>query len=235
MKLPRDAGIERILTRQAQLWESERVVQTPPDAPLRPNVALSQQPFAGGEELAARLAERLGWELYDRRLVDALHEDDILGKSVLESLDEHLLSFREDWIFHLFVPGHMPNAGYVRRLSELVFSIAMRGHAVFVGRGAGFIVPPRHRLAVLACRGFETRLRTYAQQRGKPLDAARRDLVRLDRERGDFIARSFHRHADDPAAHDLCLNLDTLGLDEAASIVVQALAARFPQLRHLAA
>lgn len=234
MKLPRDTGMERILTRQMQLWESERVVQPPPDAPVRPNVALSQRPFSGGEELAQRLAARLGWELYDRRLVDALHQDDALGKSVLESLDEHLLSFREDWIFHLFVPGHMPNAGYVRRLSELVFSIAMRGHSVFVGRGAGFIVPREHRLAVLVCRSFGTRLQAYMRGNEATPEEARRALTRLDRERADFVMRSFHRDADDPASHDVCVNLDTLGLQEAEIIVVQALAARFPRSRQTA-
>ena len=229
-KRPRDISIERILDRQMRLWESQRLQHPSEEAPVRPNITLSQRPYAGAEDLAERLAERLGWGLYDRQIVDALHRSDALGKSVLESLDEHLLSFREDWIYHLFVPGHTSNVGYVQRLSRLVFSIAMRGLAVFLGRGASFIVPSDHRLAVLVCRPLERRLETYVAEHGCAHEHARRELARLDRERYEFIAKSFHREVDDPAHYDLCLNLDSLGLEAAEAVVLQALMARFPRL-----
>jgi cytidylate kinase len=235
MKIPRDIHIERILDRQARLWESERVEHPPEEAPVRPNLTLSQRPYSGAEELAERLSVHLGWDLYDRRLVDALHENDALGKSVLEALDERLLSYREDWMYHLFVPGHTPAPGYVRRLSQLVFSIAMRGHAVFLGRGASFIVPREWRLAVLVTRPFESRIAAFVEKHGGGHEAARHELLRLDRERAEFVSRSFRRDADDPANHDLGVNLGTLGLDEAVAVVVQALSLRFPRaalLRH---
>jgi hypothetical protein len=54
-------------------------------------------------------------------------------------------------------------------------------------------------------------------------------LARLDRERHEFIWRSFHRVVDDPLGYDLCVNLDGLGLEAAASVVVEALQVRFPQ------
>lgn len=231
MKTPRDRRIEGILDRQARIWEDARVERPTGAGPaVRPNLTLSQRPHSGAEELARLVADRLGWELYDRRLVDTLHENDALGKSVLESLDEHLLSLREDWIYQLFVPGHTTVAGYVHRLSQLVFSIAMRGHNVFLGRGATFIVPRDWRLAVLVTRDQETRVRLYAEANGTTIDEARHGLARLDRVRVEFVSRSLHRHVDDPAVHDLCINLDRLGVDQAASLILQALSQRFPEL-----
>jgi cytidylate kinase len=229
MKTPRDRRVEDLLDRQARLWESEKIEHPPEGAPARPNLALAQRVFSGGLDLGTRIASRLGWEMFDREIVDALHQNDALGKRVLESLDERLLGFREDWIYHLFVPGHTPSTAYVHRLSKLVFSIAMRGHNVFVGRGASFILPREWRLAVLVTRDFESRLAYYQKLHGGTHAAARRELLRLDRIRAEFVSRSFHRGVEDPASYDLCINLDVLGPDAATEIVLHALAMRFPQ------
>ena len=228
MKTPRNRGFEGLLDRQARLWESARVEHPPEEAPVRPNLTLSERPFSGGRVLGLRIAERLGWHFYDRQIVDALHEDDALGKSVLEALDERLLGFREDWLYHLFVPGHTPTTAYVQRLSKLVFSIGMRGHNVFLGRGAAFILPRDWRLAVLLTRGAESRIAAWVQEHGASHHVARRELARYDRIRADFVSRGFHRNVDDPASYDLCINLDAMSIDEAADIVAGALAVRFP-------
>ena len=230
MKTPRDSRFEHILDRQARLWESGRTDYPHEQPAVRPNLTLSQPPCSGAEEVAERLAASLGWELYDRQIVEALHEDDALGKSVLESLDERLLGFREDWVYHLFVPGHTSATAYVHRLSQLIFSIAMRGHNVFLGRGATFIVPREWRVSVLVCRGLESRVARCSQASGLGRDAARHELARLDRIRAEFVSRGFHRAADDPATHDLCINLDAFGLDEAVELILAALSARFPSV-----
>jgi hypothetical protein len=228
MKTPRDSRIEQILDRQARLWERSRTAFPQKEPAVRPNVTLSQPPFSGAQEVAERLAAALGWELYDRQIVEALHEDDSLGKSVLESLDERLLGFREDWVFHLFVPGHTSATAYVHRLSQLIFSIAMRGHNVFLGRGATFIVPHAWRVSVLLTRGFEARATRCGQASGLGRDAARHELAKLDRMRAEFIARGFHKVADDPASHDLCIDLDSFGVEDTVTLILAGLAARFP-------
>lgn len=228
MGTARHGDFERLLDRQARLWESERVEHPTAEAPTRPNLAISNPAYSRGDQLACQIATRLGWEFYDRQIVEALHENDALGKSVLESLDERLLGFREDWVYHLFVPGHTPATAYIHRLSKLVFSIAMRGHNVFLGRGAGFIVPREWRLSVLVTESFDARLTTYETEHEVSHTAARQALLRLDRIRDEFIARSFHRTVTDPASHDVCVNLDTLGVDAAEEIVLRALEVRFP-------
>jgi hypothetical protein len=224
-----DGTIGRLLDRQAKLWETQRQ-PGPRDAETpRANLTLSSRPHSGARALAGRIAEICGWEVYDHQILDALHADDALGKSVLESLDERLLGYREDWLYHIFVPQHMPSPGYVHRLSQLVFSLAMQGRSIFVGRGSSFIVPCEHRLAVLVVRGFDARLEAWLHEHGSgSRTAARRALARLDRERGEFVWRSFHRAVDDPLVYDLCVNLDSLDTDAAARVVLEALRARYP-------
>ena len=228
MRTPRDSQFERILDRQARLWESEHIVHPPEEAATRPNLAISQPAYSRGPLLAQRIAERLGWELYDRQIVEALHENDALGKSVLESLDQRLLGFREDWAYHLFNPSHTPTTAYIQRLASLVFSIAMRGHNVFLGRGAAFIVPPEWRLSVLVTQSFDSRVDAYEKEHGVDHVPARQALLRLDRSRDEFISRSFHRSVNDPESHDLCVNLDSLSIETAEEIVLRALEVRFP-------
>lgn len=179
--------------------------------------------------MAQRVAELSGWEVFDRQILESLHESDALGRRVLDSLDERLLNYREDVLYHMFVPGHVSSTGYLHRLSRLVLSLAMRGQIVFVGRGAGFIVPAEYRVAVLVVRSFDSRLDRMLEQREETGRAqARRTLLRFDRERSDFVRRGFHREVNDPQAYDLCVNLDTLSVDAAAQTVLQALRSRFP-------
>lgn len=230
MKPIRTREIERLLDRQAKLWESSRARAPQEAATPRPNLALSQRPHSGARELAERVAQLVSWQIFDRQILDALHRNDELGKSVLESLDEHLLNYREDWLYHLFVPDHMSSPGYVQRLSRLLFCIAMQGRGIFIGRGSSFVIPEEHRLSVLVLRSFETRLARWQEEHpGRSVADARRGLARLDRERAEFIWRSFHRVVDDPLSYDLCLNLDSLGLQTAASVVAVALQDRFPE------
>ena len=230
MKPMRDREIDRLLDRQARLWETGHAPAPSEVSAPRPNLAFSQRPHSGVRQLAECVAQRVGWQIFDRQILEALHRSDDLGKSVLESLDERLLSYREDWIYHLFVPDHMSSPGYVQRLSRLLFSLAMRGRGIFIGRGSTFVIPQEHRLSVLVLRSFETRLARWQEDNpGHSPGEVRRSLARLDRERGEFVWRSFHRIVDDPLGYDLCVNLDGLELEAAASVVVEALGARFPQ------
>ena len=228
MKPMRDSTIEQLLDRQARLWESQQRA-TPKDvAPDRANVTVSGQPFSGARELADKVAEFVGWEVFDRQILEALNERDALGRRALGALDERLLNYREDLLYHMFVPDHVSSSGYLHRLSRLVLSLAIRGKIIFVGRGAGFIVPAEHRVAVLAVRSFDSRIVRMPQRGDSSPTKARRQLLRFDRERSDFVRRSFHREVNDPLAYDVCVNLDTLSLDVAARIVIECLRSRFP-------
>ena len=227
---PVDRAIGRILDRQARLWDRETPSTQPAVSTPRANLAFSQHPASGARELADHIAARLGWQVYDREILDALHENDELGKSVLESLDERLLGYREDWLYHLFVPAHMSSPGYIHRLSQLLFALAMRGRGIFVGRGASFVIPHPHRLAVLVVRGFDNRVERWQQTNPTwTTSDVRRALRRLDRVRGEFVWKSFHRVVDDPLGYDLCVNLDRMDIEAAARVIVAALQERFPQ------
>lgn len=229
MKPARNSTLEQLLDRQARLWESQQRSVTRDADWIPANVTLSGQPYAGARELAQRVAELSGWEVFDRQILETLHESDELGRRVLDSLDERLLNYREDLLYQMFVPDHVTSSGYLHKLSRLVLSLAVRGHSIFVGRGAGFIVPSEHRIAVLVVRTFESRLeRMQKQDGGRSRNEARRELLRIDRLRGDFVRRSFHREVNDSVAYDLSVNLDSLSLDGAAHVVLEALRSRFP-------
>ncbi len=225
----RDRQIERLLDRQARLWETKPTPSPVPASTPRANLAFSQLPGTGAMALAHRISAQIDWHVFDREILDALHASDELGKSVSEALDERLLEYREEWIYQFFVPDHESNPGHVHRLSRLLFSLAMRGRGIFVGRGAPFVIPEPHRLAILLVRSFDSRLALWRQQHPTSSQAeARRELLRQDRGRSEFIRRGFRRHVDDPVGYDLCINLDTNGVDDAAHIVIEALQRRFP-------
>src|SRR5947209_3142493 len=62
--------------------------------PLAFSIALSREAGARVSLVADKLAERLGWPVYDQELVQRIAEDMGLRTSLLESLDEK----RTNWV-----------------------------------------------------------------------------------------------------------------------------------------
>jgi cytidylate kinase len=77
---------------------------------------------------------------------------------------------------------------------------------------------------------LEYRARDYASHEGLSLDAARRVLTELDKERRLFVERQFHVRADDPCQFDLVLNVQTLGLEAARELITTAYRLKFGQI-----
>ena len=89
------------------------------------------------------VAERLGWTLYDARIIETIAGRMERPIEEVEALDELSPSVVQDWLLPLREEHWAPLEAYLDHLAKLVLSIGHGGDAVIVGRGAGFMIP-RH-------------------------------------------------------------------------------------------
>ena len=158
-------------------------------------ITISRQFGSGGRELGKRLAERLGWDYYDREIIDRLAgEQGLEPDYVKKTLANHgwhnmQLSYRNSFSSVLYDPGM--STGLLIREREILREIAALGSdCVIIGRDADVILEEHHPFRVFACADIEARLRRCMKHERKRPEAEQlserqvlRNIRRIDRNR----------------------------------------------------
>src|SRR5437867_8710865 len=106
-------NIEELIDRQMRLWELRQKLAGVggPVARLAlvhldqgPWITVSRQLGSGGAELAARLADRLGWQLYDHEILAAIARQEHITERLISDLDEHAVGQLNQMIAQLVHP-----------------------------------------------------------------------------------------------------------------------------------
>ncbi len=223
-------GVARFVERRMRNWELGRT-QTPSQSvseaaqTIHHYIAISRELGSEGEEVAACLAECLGWPKYDREILDYMAENEEVRRRLYEQLDER----QRTWLQQLLDPLEPlgPEAGvtreeYFRRLTRAVVAIGQKENAIFVGRGANFILPRSRGLSVRIVAPLQDRIARVMQREGLDKRAAGRRIDEVERKRGDFLVRHFGRHPYDPRRYDAMLNAGSLGVKDMCFLVRMA-------------
>lgn len=186
-------------------------------------VAISREAGAGGGEIGRCVGQRLGWEVYDRNLLDCIAEQFHLPRIMLDLVDET----RPNWVYNVLGTWMdrqiVPHEKYVACLGRIVLAAARRGPAVFVGRGVQFLLPRPEMLAVRIIASTKYRIRQIMERKGMSESDARRHVVEIDRARAEFAERFFHHDIADPHCYDLVVSAEQFGTDGAVQAILAAM------------
>lgn len=203
-------------------------------------VTISRMYGSGGSEVAERVAEALGWQLFDNAMIDAVTERSGLTRAEVTEQDERVPSMVERLASALSLgsPEIMPPVptGPMETTEERIVAVTRRvieeavqtGPAVFVGRGAQCLLAERADALHVFCYAPRGALRQYVMDKyGLRHDDAERKVADMNRRRDQYVKRHWNRNW---LAHDnyhLCVNTAWLGIDGAAKLVVDAARAQF--------
>lgn len=226
-----EAGILAAAERQMHAWAmaaqaDDRVVRSKADIPLTRrairHIAVSREAGAGGSEIALALGQQLGWEVFDKNLLDRVADRFHLSRLMLDLVDET----RGNWVYDVLGTWMdrkiVTHEKYFARLSRIVLAAARTEHAVFVGRGVQYLLPPDEVLAVRIVASPDYRLRKIMTRTGMSVYQARRWMLEMDEGRREFVERFFHHDIADPHYYHLVVNVERCGQESA---VMQILAA----------
>lgn len=201
-------------------------------------ITISRQYGSGGGEIAARLAQKLGWQLIDHEIVaQVAHELGITAEEV-ESRDERVegfisrvLSTFQHTAPAALVPAVVPpvspdfeEQAYREALHRVVETAANTGHAVIVGRaGQVLLAARRDVLHVRIVAPPKQRITYVARREGLDEATAQLRLQLKDRDRARYLQMQHHHNVDDPLLYDLVLNTSVLDLDSAVDLICLAL------------
>jgi hypothetical protein len=212
------------LARAQQHWETRRGDGSVPatGAPKAFSIAFSREAGTYGAAIARAVGDRLHWPVYDRELLQHIADDMGIRRTLLESLDEKQVSWLSDCMGGLFASASVNQAVYVRRLVELLLSLAGHGECVVVGRGATAVMPLATTLRVRVVAPREHRAEAVRREHGVSLKDATARVEATDRERNRFVADHFRIDPLDPTNYDLVVNADRFSTKECADLVIAA-------------
>ncbi len=192
------------------------------------NICISREAGAGASALAQLAGQGLGWKVYDEELVEAIAHRMASPIDEVRALDEQAPSMVQDWLLPLREEYYAPQEAYLDHLAKLIEAIGRAGESILVGRGAGFMLPRETTLSIRVIAPLKVRAQRLAERMGVSARTARRAAKDLDRRRAQFD-RTMHRaNSNDPHNFDLVLNTGSLGLEIAAEIVINTVAAGRP-------
>lgn len=196
-------------------------------------VTISREYGSGGGEIAARLAQRLGWQLVDHAIVERVAR--ALGTSQEEAQDERsegtlawlssVLQYAGPVYAAYVPPGIAPaDRAYREAVERIVLAAAAAGHAVIVGRGAQVLLTGRRDvLRVRIIAPLEQRLASVAQREEVDRRAAASRIRTVERRRAKYLERGYHRQPEDAHLYDLVLNTSSLDPASAVNVICLAL------------
>jgi CMP/dCMP kinase len=205
-----------------------------------PVITISRMYGSGGSEVAERVAQALGWALFDNAMIDAVAERSGLTVAEVSAQDERVPSMveRVAAALSLASPEMMPPvpSGPMETTEERIVAVTRRvieeamqiGPAVFVGRGAQCLLAERSDALHVFCFAPRSALRAYAIEKFKiGMAEADRRIADMNKQREHYVKRHWNRNWLAHENYHLCVNTAWLGLDGAADLVVEAARKQF--------
>ena len=194
-------------------------------------VCISRAWGAGGEEVGRLVAYRLGFFFVDEQIITRAAElggidpEAVVEEERRKPLFAGLLDYLTEGGAALAlapVPPvwDEPPSDAVRSfIREAVREVAERGKAVIVAHAASHAVGPgADVLRVLITASPETRAQRLADTEDDPV----KTIKQSDVARADYLKRFYGVREELPTHYDLVINTDTLSVDDAVALIVQA-------------
>ena len=229
------SDIEARISAHVQAWEKikplgeRRTLETYPFVAVSREFGCEALPLA--ERLTTILNERcrpsIPWVAYDRQLLDKVAQELNMQRDILESLDGK----RRDEMSELFdniINRKVADAVVVRKLAEVIRSLAVHGHAILVGRGSSLATQDlRNGLHVRLVAPRDWRVHKIASDRNISNREAEAIVDEGEKQRHHYIATFFLLDPQNSFHHDLIIDNSRFNLAQIAEIVFTALGARF--------
>lgn len=206
-----------------------------------PVITIAREFGAGGTQVGALLANRLGVEVVDRSLIDAVAGRLRVAPEEVEAEDEHPRAILDrllravtpinDVVGVPWDPSELETAdqhqAVVDLTAEVIREAARSRDAVIVGRGARFVVGDRpDAVHVFLCAPVDVRVRRIAARFLVDEAEAARRVHENDVRRTGYVREVHGRDWRDPHLYDLVVNTGRVEFATVADLVLLLGAAR---------
>ncbi|MBF0215270.1 MAG: cytidylate kinase-like family protein [Magnetococcales bacterium] len=202
-------------------YEADKSDQT--STLMKPLVTVSRYYGAAGSNASRLLAERLGVQLYDKELLNAIVNQTKEDKQLLASLDERVSGLVDDILHSFFSKKSITSEAYFRYMAKVILGIAPIG-GVIVGRAAHLLLPRKTTFRVRLEGSLEMCAKRIAKQKDIKYEKAVKLVEESNKERDKFERQVAKRFPRAEQGFDLILNTDRFSPEQTVPVIVAAMA-----------
>ncbi|MFH2036896.1 MAG: cytidylate kinase-like family protein [Candidatus Zixiibacteriota bacterium] len=231
------SSIDAIIDRQLKKWEMEKGTRhesIDKGEPIKvlPLVTVSRERGSRGAYIAEKLAEKLGYQLLHKEVIDKICNSSGYRRQIIESLDEETRSAIDLWAEAVFKGIYVDASDYFRHLYKVIISISELGGVVVVGRGANFMLKEDQGFHIRVVASIPKRIRNLMQYEQYSYDQAEQELKAADRSRAYFVKSNFKRDINDPGAYDFIANTTLLNPEDIIDMIEIGIKSKLHFIQH---
>ena len=171
------SGSAQLVERQMLLWNArQRAHETAEEkAHIYRFITISRDVGSLGDALASGLASHLGWHVYDREIVDYIAQNSHVRQNLVQLFDEKDQNLIHDTVQRLLgmIEGGTFGADdYHEALYKTLVSLGTRGRAIFIGRGANFVLKGHPGLHIRVMASPDVRVERLCLQMSSRVEAS---------------------------------------------------------------
>ena len=192
-------------------------------------ITIERRYASGGHEIGKKLAEALGYKLYDRNILLEAAQKLNIPFYKIEALEESssgnvLLNLSKTPLGGTSGNRNLPLADQLfLEEKRIIEKAAEEGNCVIVGRASGYILREREDcLKVFIYADHEKRIQRAIEREGIKKEEAENALKKNDKRRKNFYNALTTHEWGDPKCHDLYMNAGNLGIDLCVGILTEA-------------
>lgn len=197
-------------------------------------VTISRLIGSGGDEIALKVAQGLGYDFVDNALIVKISERAGVSVEDIAGFDERYQSRTVEWIKNFMGPRmdkilrdegkRLDPESFFEYSKTVIRGLAETGNVVIVGRAGQFILKDMDtafHVRIVANKGF--RVERVKANRDISEEDALEIVKKSDNMRKHYTERHFKSDWEHPLAYHLILDSSKLGIEETASIIVDSI------------
>lgn len=180
-------------------------------------ITISREFGSGGKEIAKRLADKLGYAYYDSKIIDLLVKETGMSEEYITNISEKGIyplpfQFGKTFTTNLFVQKNQTDILIMQ--SKILKSIAEKGNAVIVGRGANVILKDYNPLNIFVYANMESKINRCKEKGSKDEHLTDKELLNkikeVDKNRKAFNNLISNAEWGNKENYDLCINTSNI-------------------------
>ena len=180
-------------------------------------ITISREFGSGGKEIAKRLADKLGYAYYDSKIIDLLVKETGMSEEYITNISEKGIypipfQFGKTFTTNLFVQKNQTDILIMQ--SKILKSIAKKGNAVIVGRGANVILKDYNPLNIFVYANMESKINRCKEKASKDEHLTDKELLNkikdVDKNRKAFNNLISNAEWGNKENYDLCINTSNI-------------------------
>jgi len=204
-------------------WEKKTLEtkKEPPAPHMPPAICFSRKIGVGALEVADILAEKIGYRVVDREIIEYIAKKAKIREDTISIFDELYPGKMNEFIALLFGEKSFIKSDYNRHLFRAVLSMAYLGPTIFVGRGAHLILPRDRVMVVRFISDKQHRINRLHRLLEVEKKEAESNLSQVDKEQREFFKKVFGKKDAPSYEFDVVINFDYIGDPQAAAAIVE--------------